>query len=83
MYKHADYMGMKESDTENNLGDVIDCSDAVSISLVYDPTRPEDIDISHPFNPKRKDKKLVHVAKFVSRKTKFAILAAKKREENK
>ena len=48
-----------------------------------DPIRPEDIDISHPLNSKRKDKKSVHVARFVSRKTKFAILAAKKREENK
>ena len=48
-----------------------------------DSVRPEDIDISHPLPSKRKDNKPVHVVRFVSRKTKFAILAAKKRDENK
>jgi hypothetical protein len=48
-----------------------------------EPVRPEDIDISHPLNSKRKDEKPVHVVRFVSRKTKFMILAAKKRETNK
>ena len=33
-------------------------------------------------NSNRKDGKSVHVVRFVSRKTKFAILAAKKREAN-
>ena len=47
-----------------------------------DPVGPEDIDISHPLPSKRKDNKPVHVVRFVSRKTKFAILAAKKRDEN-
>ena len=42
-----------------------------------------DIDISHPLPSKRRDGKPVHVAKFVSRKTKFAILAAKRSDENK
>ena len=45
--------------------------------------RPEDVDISHPLNSNRKDNKPVHVVRFVSRKTKFQILAAKKREQNK
>ena len=43
---------------------------------------PEDIDISHPLNSKRKDGKPVHVVRFISRKTKAMILAAKKRENN-
>ena len=45
--------------------------------------KPEDIDISHPLPSKRRDKKPVHVVRFVSRKTKFAVLAAKKADENK
>ena len=48
-----------------------------------EPVRPEDIDISHPLPSNRKDGKPVHVVRFVHRKTKFAILAAKKREQNK
>ena len=48
-----------------------------------DPVTPEDIDISHPLPSKQKDNKPVHVVRFVSRKTKSAILAAKKRDENK
>ena len=44
--------------------------------------RPEDIDISHPLNTRRQDGKPVHVVKFISRKTKEAILSAKKREAN-
>lgn len=47
------------------------------------PVRPEDIDISHPLNSKRKDEKPVHVVRFISRKTKYMVLAAKKREPNK
>ena len=50
---------------------------------IESPVRHEDIDISHPLNSNRKDGKPVHVVRFVSRKTKFAILAAKKREANK
>lgn len=48
-----------------------------------DVVRPEDIDISHPLNSKRKDGKNVHVVRFVSRKTKNMILSAKKSEVNK
>ena len=48
-----------------------------------EPIRSEDIDISHPLNSKRKDGKNVHVVRFVHRKTKFSILAAKKRDQNK
>jgi hypothetical protein len=44
--------------------------------------RPEDIDISHPLNSRRRDGKPVHVVRFVHRKTKFAILAAKRAEAN-
>ena len=44
--------------------------------------RPEDIDISHPLNTRRQDGKPVHVVRFISRKTKEAILSAKKREAN-
>ena len=44
--------------------------------------RPEDIDISHPLNSRRTDGKPVHVVRFVQRKTKFAILAAKKEAAN-
>ena len=50
---------------------------------IESPVRHEDIDISHPLNSNRKDGKSVHVVRFVSRKTKYAILGAKKREENK
>lgn len=46
------------------------------------PITPEDIDISHPLKSKRKDNKPVHVVRFVSRKTKFAILATKKMDAN-
>ena len=44
--------------------------------------RPEDIDISHPLPSNRRDGKPVHIARFISRKVKFAILSAKKSEEN-
>ena len=50
---------------------------------IDEPIRPEDIDISHPLNSTRKDEKSVHVVKFISRKTKYMILAAKKKDENK
>ena len=56
------------------------CNSLVGLSVVV---RPEDIDISHPLPSKRRDGKPVHIAKFVSRKTKFAILAAKRSEANK
>ena len=45
--------------------------------------RPEDIDISHPLPSNRRDGKPVHIAKFVSRKTKFAIMTAKRSDPNK
>ena len=48
-----------------------------------DIVRPEDIDVSHPLPSNRKDNKKVHVVRFISRKTKFMILNAKKQEENK
>ena len=48
-----------------------------------DHVTPEDIDISHPLPSKRKDGKSVHVVRFISRKTKAMILAAKKRDANK
>ena len=48
-----------------------------------DIVRPEDIDISHPLPSNRKDNKKVHVVRFLSRKTKFMILNAKRKEENK
>ena len=48
-----------------------------------DVVRPQDIDISHPLNSKRKDGKNVHVVRFVSRKTKNMILSAKKSDANK
>ena len=54
-----------------------------SLEGIDEPIRPEDIDISHPLNTTRKDGKSVHVAKFISRKTKQIILTAKKKEENK
>jgi hypothetical protein len=44
---------------------------------------PEDIDISHPLKSNRRDGKLVHVVRFISRKTKSMILNAKKHEANK
>ena len=43
---------------------------------------PDDIDISHPLNSRRQDGKPVHVVRFISRKTKEAILSAKKKEAN-
>ena len=54
-----------------------------SLQGLYIVVRPEDIDISRPLPSKRRDKKPVHVVRFVSRKTKYAILAAKKSEANK
>ena len=56
------------------------CNSLTGLSVVV---RPEDIDISHPLPSKRRDGKPVHIAKFVSRKTKFAILTAKRSEDNK
>ena len=41
-----------------------------------------DIDISHPIPTKRCDNKRVAVVKFVSRKSKFDILSAKKANRN-
>ena len=46
------------------------------------PIRPEDIDISHPLNTRRRDGKNVHVVKFISRKKKAEIFTKKKSEEN-
>ena len=40
-----------------------------------------DIDISHPLPSKRRDNKTLSVVKFVSRKTKFDILTAKKQKQ--
>ena len=47
------------------------------------PIRPEDIDISHPLNTRRRDGKNVHVVKFISRKKKAEIFTKKKSETNK
>lgn len=55
------------------------CNSLAGLSVVV---RPEDIDISHPLPSNRRDGKPVHIAKFVSRKTKFAILAAKRSDAN-
>ena len=41
-----------------------------------------DIDISHPIPSKRRDKKRVSVVRFLSRKSKFDVLAAKKQMRN-
>ena len=41
-----------------------------------------DIDVSHPLPSKRRDGKSVSVARFVSRKSKFGIIAAKKQKRN-
>ena len=46
------------------------------------PIRPEDIDISHPLKSQRRDNKPVHVVRFISRKTKYDVLTAKKAEAN-
>ena len=46
------------------------------------PIRPEDIDISHPLNTRRRDGKNVHVVKFISRKKKAEIFTKKKSETN-
>ena len=56
------------------------CNSLAGISVVV---RPEDIDISHSLHSNRRDNKPVHIAKFVSRKTKFAILTAKRSDLNK
>ena len=50
--------------------------------LENNPIRHEDIDISHPLKSRRRDGKPVHIVRFISRKKKLEILAAKKREEN-
>ena len=42
----------------------------------------EDIDISHPIPSRRKDEKRVSVCRFVSRKTKYDVLEAKKKAKN-
>ena len=46
------------------------------------PIRPEDIDISHPLKSQRRDNKPVHVVRFISQKTKYEVLTAKKSEAN-
>ena len=53
-----------------------------SLNGLPEPIRPEDIDISHPLPTRRRDGKSVHVVRFVHRKNKFAVLAAKRAEEN-
>ena len=55
------------------------CNALVGIS---DPVRPEDIDISHPLKSDRRDGKPVHIVRFISRKVKYSILAAKKDDRN-
>ena len=49
-----------------------------TLDLGYEVTS-DDIDISHPIPTKRKDGKSATICKFVSRKTKFDILDAKKK----
>ena len=53
-----------------------------SLVGIEEPIRPEDIDISHSLKTNRRDGKPVHIVKFVSRKKKFAIIGAKKKEDN-
>ena len=53
-----------------------------SLVGIEEPITPEDIDISHPLNSRRKDGKPVHVVRFISRKTKLMVLTAKKKLEN-
>ena len=53
-----------------------------SLDGLPEPIRPEDIDISHSLPSRRRDKKPVHVVRFVHRKVKFAVLAAKRADEN-
>ena len=55
------------------------CNAFVGIS---EPVRPEDIDTSHPLKSDRKDGKPVHIVRFISRKVKYSILAAKKDDRN-
>ena len=55
------------------------CNSLVGLSS---PVRPEDIDVSHPLKSRRSDAKPVHIVRFVHRKTKFAVLTAKKAEPN-
>ena len=54
-----------------------------SLQGLSQEVRSEDIDISHPLKSNRRDHKHVHVVKFISRKTKADILAAKKAVANK
>ena len=53
-----------------------------SLAGIDQPVRPEDIDISHPLKSDRRDGKPVHIVRFISRKVKYAILAAKKDDRN-
>ena len=53
-----------------------------SLDGLRSPIRHEDIDISHPLKTRRTDEKKVHVVRFISRKTKAEILAAKKLDAN-
>ena len=53
-----------------------------SLQGIESPIRPEDIDISHPMKTRRTDEKKVHVVRFISRKVKAEVLAAKKLEAN-
>ena len=55
------------------------CNSLVGIDTIV---RPQDIDISHPLKSQRRDNKPVSVARFISRKVKYAILTAKRSEEN-
>ena len=68
-----------DGETEENL--IINALN--SLDGVDNPVRHEDIDISHPLKSNRRDGKPVHIVRFISRKIKYAILAAKKQDANK
>ena len=53
-----------------------------SLAGLPEAIRPEDIDISHSLPTRRRDRKPVHVVRFVHRKNKFAVLTAKRAEAN-
>lgn len=73
-------MGLPQpEDNESEESVLIDALN--SLDLGYDIDFA-DIDISHPLPSKRRDNKSVSVVKFISRKSKFDILAAKKQKRN-
>ena len=80
---NLEIVGLPAPDVEHGETDESVIVDALnSLVDLPNPIHAEDIDISHPLKSQRRDNKPVHVVRFISRKVKYAVLAAKKAEAN-